>query len=193
MSAQADTDRVYLFVPPEEGDEVRSQGAHLDAAKKRWYIESDQSVESFSRWLPSSDSDGDEFAIHSNHAFVAETTIPCQACSSMIHAICIHCGSGTILGECLLNFTVSDVSEMDASLAHQLEPWPHFRKVGANSDEALSFANHCPHCGARQDDMLLHSEPDHPFFDISHAKGSIRLSPLNGMIRLTGDEHFVLE
>jgi hypothetical protein len=39
--------------------------------------------------------------------------------------------------------------------------------------------------------MYLHSEPDEPFFDIlDAAPGSIRLTPLTGTVRLSGDEDF---
>ena len=45
-----------------------------------------------------------------------------------------------------------------------------------------------------QDDLYLHSEPDHPFFDIPHAPaGVIKLTPLSGTIRLGGGEHFSME
>jgi hypothetical protein len=37
----------------------------------------------------------------------------------------------------------------------------------------------------------LHSEPGDPFFDIPNAKpGTIRLTPLQGEVRLSGDERF---
>jgi len=56
------------------------------------------------------------------------------------------------------------------------------------------YANHCSYCGAVLDDMYLHSEPDEPFFDIpGAAPGSIKLTPLSGPIRLSGDEHFELD
>ena len=39
--------------------------------------------------------------------------------------------------------------------------------------------------------MYLHSEPDEPFFDIPRAApGIIKVTPLAGTIRLSGDEHF---
>lgn len=37
-------------------------------------------------------------------------------------------------------------------------------------------------------------EPGEPFFDIPRApSGAIRLTPLPGTIRLSGDEHFTVE
>jgi hypothetical protein len=40
----------------------------------------------------------------------------------------------------------------------------------------------------------LHSEPGDPFFNIPRAApGSIKLTPLVGRIRLSGDEHFEID
>jgi hypothetical protein len=42
--------------------------------------------------------------------------------------------------------------------------------------------------------MDLHSEPDQPFFDIEHApEGAVTLVSLPGTIRLSGNEHFVID
>jgi hypothetical protein len=83
---------------------------------------------------------------------------------------------------------------MDESLAQQLLSWPHYRKVVARGEEGGTFANHCPVCGAVQDEMYLHSEPDQPFFDIPGASPvSIELTSLAGSIQLSGDEHFSID
>lgn len=72
--------------------------------------------------------------------------------------------------------------------------WPGFRPIADPGAQAPRFANHCPHCGAEQDDRDLHTEPGEPFFDIPRAPpGTIRLSPLTGQVRLSGDEHFTIE
>ena len=47
--------------------------------------------------------------------------------------------------------------------------WPSFhRAAGADAGDGY-FANHCPHCGAMQDDDLLHAEPGDVFFCIPEA------------------------
>lgn len=189
--------RTYLFVPPEEKTEVQSLGAQWDAASKCWYIGPDDTPAKFSRWLPSSEEDDavdDEFTITSSDAHVAATTIPCQQCHANIEVICIHCRTGTVLGEALTQFTVSDISAMHDDLIQQLRRWPTFRRSTLSNSESGDFTNHCPHCDAPQDDLLLHSEPDSAFFDIPHAPfGSIRLTPLAGTIHLSGDEHFTVD
>ncbi|HEY3784362.1 MAG TPA: hypothetical protein VGL55_03680 [Steroidobacteraceae bacterium] len=135
-----------------------------------------------------------EFTITSSDAYVAAALIPCGTCHAKTEVICIHCETGTVSGEALSRFTISDVTAIDKALARQLEPWPTFRKVGGSDVPEGDYANHCRHCGAVLDDMYLHSEPDEPFFDVPGAPpGSIKLAPLEGTIRLSGDEHFDLD
>ncbi len=186
-------ERTYLFVLPEEKSEVQALGARWDADSKRWYIESNEASARFSRWLPDGE-DEEEFTITSTRGHVAAAATLCQHCRASIEVICIHCESGTVSGEPLIRFTVSDISAMDEDLARQLRPWPNFRRVEGSDGDASYFANHCPRCGSVQEDMYLHSEPDEPFFDIPHAPPrSIALTPLAGTIHLSGDEHFEVD
>jgi len=185
--------RTYLFVPPEETADVQALGAHWHSETKRWYIEAQDSATKFKRWMPSAHDDApndDEvFTISSTEAYVAAATTACQNCGSDIQVICIYCETGTASDEPLTQFTVSNIWVMDENLTRQLRPWSNFRKTGKAGDEV--FANHCPHCGSAQDDLYLHSEPDHPFFDIPYApSGSTSLTPLAGAVRLSGEEHF---
>ena len=189
-------ERTYLFVPPEEKADVEALGAQWDGLSKRWYICPDHAPAKFARWLASAgENDEDELSIISNQAAVAATQTPCQRCGASIEVVCLYCESGTSSDEPLSRFTVCDVSAMDENLSHQLRRWPTFRRISnPNGEEAGNFANHCPHCGAPQEDLYLHSEPDNPFFDIPNAPpGSITLTPLSGSIRLDGDEHFTLD
>ena len=185
--------RTYLFVPPEEKSEVQALGACWDADSKRWYIDSGESSTKYSRWLPATEPE-EEFTITSTPAYVAAATTACQRCHSAIEVICIHCKSGMVCGEPLPRFTVSDIWAINDSLARQLGRWPNYRKVITQNAKDGYFANHCPNCGAAQDDMYLHSEPDELFFDIpGAAPGSIELTPLAGSIQLSGDEHFQVD
>jgi hypothetical protein len=184
--------RTYLFVPPEEKSEVQSLGACWDADSKRWYIDSGELSTKYSRWLPDAEDD-EEFTITSTEVYVAAATMACQRCHSSIEVICIHCESGIVCGEPLDRFTVSDVRAINGSLARQLGRWPNYRKVIVQNEDGY-FANHCPNCGAPQDDMYLHSEPDEIFFDIPSAPaGCIELTRLAGSIQLSGAEHFQVD
>lgn len=165
---------------------MQALGARWDADSKRWYIDAGDSSAKYARWLLESEHEED-LTITSTAAYVAAAATACQRCRNPIEVICIHCASGKVSGDPLNQFTVSDITAVSAPLAHQLARWPNYRQVA----EGGYFANHCPSCGAAQDDMYLHSEPDEIFFDIPRAApGSITLTPLAGSVQLSGDEHF---
>ena len=185
-------EQIFLYVSPEEYAEVKASGACWDDHSKRWYIRRDMPPANFSRWL--GDEEGEaEFGVTSDEALVASAQAPCLKCHESIEVICIYCDSGTDseTGEPMTHFTLSNVWAMDSALAAQLERWRFFRKgIGAGSEEGY-FANHCPYCGAMQEDYLLHAEPGDVFFGISRAEpGSIEFTPLVGRIQLSGDYSF---
>ena len=185
--------RTYLYVPPEESAAVRSLGGHWDERLKCWYLEPSDDPVRFAPWL-ASEAEPPELSIVSNEARVAVTTVPCCQCRETTEVICIYCEDGTASGEPLTQCTVVEGVAMDEALLRQLASWPGFRPVAASDRDGPRFANHCHHCGAEQDDRDLHTEPEAPFFDIPHAApGAIRLIPLTGQVRLSGDEHFTIE
>jgi hypothetical protein len=60
-------------------------------------------------------------------------------------------------------------------------------ETGAGSADGC-FANHCPHCGATQEDTLLHAEPGDVFFCIPLAEpGSVEFTRLSGRVQVSGD------
>jgi Domain of unknown function (DUF5710) len=186
-------DRTYLYVPPEEKVEVQAAGAHWDARLKCWYIGPGEDRARFARWLGARDGDP-MLTIASDRAFVASAVTPCCRCGEPIEVICIYCETGTAAGEPLTRFTVTDVLAVDEVLARQLASWSGYRPIDDPDPDGPRYANHCPHCGAEQDDRDLHTEPGEPFFDIPHsAPSAVRLTPLTGQIRLSGDEHFTIE
>ena len=187
------SNRLYLYVPPEEEAEVEALGALRDPESACWYIGSGEDPTRFSKWLEESDEDAqdEELSITSDEAYVASATVSCWRCRAQIEVISIYCESGTASGEPLARFTVSHISAMDSALVRQLEPWGTFREGYGEGSQDSYFANHCPHCRALQEDLYLHSEPDQPFFSIPHAApGAIKLTPLVGRVRLSGDESF---
>lgn len=178
--------RTYLYVSPEEYTEVEASGAHWDDGLKCWYVDAREDAAKFARWLGEADSE-DDFTITSDEAFVASATTSCWQCHNSIEVVCIYCESGTVCEEPLTRFTVSNLWAPDGHLSQQLDQWPFFKP----DDSQGAYANHCPHCGAVQDDLYLHSEPDHPFFSIPRAQPApVKLTPLIGRVQMNGDESF---
>ncbi len=206
-------DRRYLCVSPEEYAEVRAAGASWDQAKKSWYIAAEESPLAYARWLAGDEEIG-EFTLTSEEAFVASAPVSCGECGERIEVICLYCVTGLDeeQGALLTRLTVSNIWAMDAALAEQLARWPNFRQVGgaekvagarggagaegaagvaggtAAAGGAGYFANHCPACGAIQEDYLLHSEPGDVFFALSPERpGPVEFTPLVGRVRVGGD------
>jgi len=183
---EAAMERIYLYVPPEEYAEVKASGACWDEHSKRWYVPQGSVSATLSRWM--GDGDEAEFGIESEEAFIAAAQTSCTNCREKIEVICIHCYSGIDLesGNALEFFTLSNISSMDSALAATLERWRFYRTTTEPEDGY--FANHCPYCGAVQEDYLLHSEPGDVFFCIAEAEpGSIELTAVEGRIRMSGD------
>ncbi|HEY0747789.1 MAG TPA: DUF5710 domain-containing protein [Steroidobacteraceae bacterium] len=186
-------ERIYLHVPPEEYPEVKAAGASWDDQLKVWYITGTVPSAAFSRWLEHS-GDEAEFGITSDEACVASVEIPCLQCGETIDVICIHCQSGADneTGESMTRFTVSNIRAMDEALSAQLGAWPHFKRMNLGSKRG-DYANHCPHCGAHHEDYVLHDEPGDVFFGIAESTpGTIKLTPLAGRVRLSGDTSRVI-
>ena len=186
-------DRIYLSVPPEEYREVQASGALWDDESKSWYIGEERAQASFARWLAVEAVEA-PFGIVSEEAFVASAHCRCVNCRAEIEVICLFCDSGTDteIGDPLSHFTVSNIWAMDDALAKALERWPHFRS-GTGEGSTNGFANHCPHCGAMQEDYLLHSEPGDVFFGIAPGRpAEVEFTRLHGRVRLSGDYGFEL-
>lgn len=133
------------------------------------------------------DDDGGEhqaFTIRSDQAYVACASSTCCRSRREIEVLAIYCQRGTASGESLEQFTVQGIWAMEPALTRQLERWPSFRFDAQQG----CYANHCPHCGAPQDEAVLHDEPDQPFFSIDPPDTrTLRLTPLVGMVQLSGD------
>ena len=179
--------RRYLYVPFEEREQVRALGALWDHEAKCWYIGSGANEAHFGRWLGDHEEE-EEFAIVSSRAFVASTSAECWRCHTRTEVVCVYCEAGEICSEPYERFTVSNITATDEALRRQLASWPSFRYTTLRGGVAL--VNHCTHCGARQEDYYLHCEPSGPFFSLRNALAPVRLTALQGTIRLTGDEGF---
>jgi hypothetical protein len=91
----------------------------------------------------------------------------------------------------MLDFSISNVSDLDESLRRQLGRWPRFHPIHRSGSASGPFANHCGSCGKPQDDFYLHCQPGGLFFSFQDpAAQALRIHVLQGCIRLSGDEGF---
>jgi Domain of unknown function (DUF5710) len=185
-------DRIYLFVFPEEYPQVQASGACWDDASKSWYIGEGMELARFSRWLGEEEGEA-PFGIVSEEAFAASARSPCVRCGNEIEVVCIYCKSGmdTEIDNPIADFTVFNIWAMDGVLATLIERWPRYRqRVDEDAEEGV-FANHCAHCGAMQEDYLLHAEPGDVFFGLAmDAPGAVEFTALEGRVCMSGDYGF---
>jgi hypothetical protein len=178
-------ERTYLYVPFEEHDDARRQGALWDADAKCWYISANEAPSRFRRWLGLEVSD--QYAIVSDQAYIACAQTSCCCCAATIEVICVYCNSGLIDGERYRSFSVSNILVVDAVLSQALERWPSYHLI-SHQNQPQQFANHCPRCAAAQPDYLLHDEPQGVFFTLDHDTTRVHFIALNGRVQLNGDE-----
>jgi Domain of unknown function (DUF5710) len=180
------------YVPFEEHDQARQRGAQWDAEEKCWFIDSVLDPAPFHRWLDTSPQSSDEpYRIASDQAFLVSARTRCWKCNAGARVVCVYCESGYIDGEPYDQFTVSNITAVDAGLARQLEALPDFRFGQARVAGGRYLVNHCRRCGAQQADYYLHCEPSGVFFSFKNAPaGALEITPVAGRVRLAGDEGF---
>jgi hypothetical protein len=133
------------------------------------------------------------FGIESEEAYVAAARSSCVRCGHDIEVVCVYCKSGvdTEIGDPLVDFTVFNIWAMDGVLAKLMQRWHHYRKGAGEDSEEGNFTNHCPHCGAMQEDYLLHSEPGDVFFGLAMGTaGGVEFTALEGRVGMSGDYGF---
>lgn len=130
-----------------------------------------------------------EYSIISDEALVVSGRTRCWKCMADIEVICLYFQTGFVLGEPLMNFSVSNVTAMDYSLRKQLERWPDFRLARRGPGAGQLYLNHCPRCGISQDDFFLHCQPEGLFFSFDdQSTAALSVAALSGLVRLSGDE-----
>ncbi|HEY6456122.1 MAG TPA: hypothetical protein VIY90_12685 [Steroidobacteraceae bacterium] len=132
-----------------------------------------------------------DYRILSDEAVVVSGYVKCWNCQADAQVICLYCQSGFVDGEAMLDFSVSNITDIDESLRMQLGRWPKFHPIRRRGTMSGGFANHCPSCNKPQDDFYLHCQPGGPFFSFQDPVAQqLRIHVLQGRIRLSGDEGF---
>ncbi len=131
-----------------------------------------------------------EYRILSDEALVISGRVKCWHCLADIEVICLYCQTGFIEGEATVDFTVSNVTQIDEALRLQLARWPKYHPLRRRGGQGV-FANHCPRCERPQDDFYLHCQPGGLFFSFQDPVAQeLKIHALEGQVRLSGDEGF---
>jgi hypothetical protein len=132
-----------------------------------------------------------DYRILSDEAVVVSGYVKCWNCRADVQVICLYCQTGFVDGEAMLDFSVSNISDIDESLRLQLRRWPRFHPIRRRGTASGAFANHCPGCDKPQDEFYLHCQPGGLFFSFQDPVAQeLRIHALHGRIRLSGDEGF---
>jgi hypothetical protein len=131
-----------------------------------------------------------QYRIVSDETVVVSGRVKCWHCQADIEVVCLYCQTGFIDGDATVDFSVSNVTRIDEALRLQLARWPKYHPVRSRSGQGC-FANHCPSCERAQDDFYLHCQPGGLFFSFqAPGAGALMIYPLQGLVRLSGDEGF---
>jgi hypothetical protein len=131
------------------------------------------------------------YRILSDEAAVVSGRVKCWNCRADIEVVCLYCQTGFIDGEPTLDFSVSNITDVDESLRLQLARWPKFHPIRRRGSGDGYFANHCPSCEKPQDDFYLHCQPGGLFFSFQDPVAQeLRIHALTGLVRFSGDEGF---
>jgi hypothetical protein len=132
-----------------------------------------------------------DFRILSDEAAVICGRIRCWNCKADIEVICLYCQTGFVDGEPMIDFSVSNVTNVDESLRLQLARWSNFHLKRRHGVDFGGFANHCPSCDRIQDDFYLHCRPHGIFFSFQDPRAQeLQIHALRGLVRFSGDEGF---
>jgi hypothetical protein len=131
-----------------------------------------------------------DYRILSDEAVVVSGRVKCWNCLTEIEVICLYCQTGLIDGEATVDFSVSNLTRIDEALRLQLARWPKYHPVRRRGGRGC-FANHCPSCERPQDDFYLRCLPGGLFFSFQDPVAEeLQIHPLQGPVRLSGDEGF---
>lgn len=179
---------VFLEVPFEDKDEVKSLGAKWHSDRKKWFVPSDKDSQPFGKWIPEYDSELTDRAIAP--FYLLKSKEQCWKCNQESEVI-TFAASGLEGG---LNEPVkfSYVSVLPDRLKAFVEEYYKSYFIDfSNTTKSYYYINHCEYCKASLGDFYMHSEPDHAFFPMSDQEASkIEVIELknNGHVKISASE-----
>ncbi|MGF6179797.1 hypothetical protein ABIB42_000796, partial [Massilia sp. UYP32] len=185
--------RVDLLVPFSEKDDAKKLGARWDVANKVWYVPDGINAELFSRWIPQAP----QWGIRSNRYFIGQTKEACWKCGDLTHVYCFVLPEGhetfepdmeEELGTPWLRHDYSAILSYVSDLIptatrHMLSFTSNFRRDFSKTTNSSYWMNHCEHCGMKQGDFNMFSEPGGAFFPVDErSASSITLYAINCLV-----------
>lgn len=180
---EAKVARVDLNVPFSEKDRAKALGARWDAAGKTWFVPDGVNPEPFAEWIEGPSA---EFNARSDRYFIAKGMHSCWKCGK----------DTTVFGFLLppgheqLNMddddpgkdewvsmddycTVDYVEKLLPAVLSRIRAMaPRYQRDFSKTTQDSYFMNHCDHCGMKQGDFNLFSEPGSCFFPTNEAEAA---------------------
>ena len=191
--------RIELRVSFSEKDEAKRLGARWDPTHKVWFVSKQSDLVQFRRWFPPPP----DCDIRARSFGVAESSKPCWKCArtTRVYAIALPQSHSTReiieIGEEDVEFWMvqddpSFVSYLNAVIEPQAamlrEHAPLYFLDFSKTTGSSYWMNHCEHCGMKQGDFEIHSEPAGAFFPMDErAAAKIVYHDATGPFRGNGD------
>ncbi len=175
--------RIDLNVPYHEKDEARRLGARWDAKKKVWFLPDGADASALRRWIPETL----EINLRSGRYFILKTERICWKCgaSTAVYAFGLPVGHETLEvydddGDGPGTWEKAEMSAVPSYITFLTEEprrriqgmTPCYRLDFSQTTKSCYWMNHCEHCGMKQGDFELFSEPDEAFLPFSAARAA---------------------
>jgi len=188
--------RTDLKVPFSQKDEAKSLGARWDPTLKVWYVPDGVDIAPLVQWLPVAKEDDfehePEFLVRSPYYYVIESATSCWKCFNSTRlfsfvlpeeheqfelvededegfTLSANRGEWSCRG---YRGTASSVTSLSPQVAKQLSRFTENFKSAYSKAGGRYMMNHCEHCGSKQGDFFMHSEPGGAFFPTSPEQAS---------------------
>jgi hypothetical protein len=170
-----------LDVPYDEKDEAKAKGAYWDPTIKSWYVPSHLDPEEFESWLPP-----EEITVGPGVAWVYLLTNSksCYRCNKSTSVFCIASSAMRELDDFPEYLTVyHNVTYLPEPIYRLVDKhYPTYHMDYSKQQDRKVFMNHCTHCGAKQGDFFMHSEPGGAFYPLDKkAAEAIQLKKIVGL------------
>lgn len=182
------TTLIYLEVPFEDKEKVKSLGAKWHSDRKKWFIPPELDSAAFKEWIPEYETELTSRAI--SPFYLLKSAEECWKCNQVSEVI-TFAASG-VEGEELENVKFEYITVLSERVKAFVEQYyKNYFIDYSNTTESFYYINHCQYCKASLGDFYLHSEPEHAFFPQSEGEAShIEIIELknNGFVKISASQ-----